>query len=126
MAPRDQHQDFVERRRFGRRRTVWHAWIKVPGREKEPCVVRNFALEGALLTFPGQMPVAQRFRLIIDVVNFEAECFVRHRSGHGVGVYFDEFALSELPPGKPRPAEIVRYLQEEEARRCSSAGDIPR
>lgn len=102
---------FHEKRQFGRRQTIWHAWIKVAGREREPCIVRNFSITGALLEFEGAPPVAARFRLMIDAYRFEAECYVRHRSATGVGVYFDELALPQLPPWVTRPHELVAMLK---------------
>lgn len=91
-----------DRRQFGRRTTLWHAWIKIAGRDREPCIVRNFSVAGALLEFPGAVPAINRFRLAIDIFRFEAECFVRHRSVGGLGVNFDELtqpdALSSCTP----------------------------
>ena len=84
-----------DRRQFGRRTTLWHAWIRIAGREPEPCIVRNFSVAGALLEFPGAVPVIGRFRLIIDIFSFEAECFVRHRGTRGLGVYFDDLSLPD-------------------------------
>lgn len=108
----------ADRRQFGRRQTLWHAWIKIAGRAREPCIVRNFSVTGALLEFAGAVPVVDRFRLIIDVHGFEADCYVRHRSRVAVGVYFDDIGQAAQPSSSPRPEEIVaRVRHEARARR---------
>jgi hypothetical protein len=82
--------DGVEKRRFGRRNTLWHAWIAVDGRPREACIVRNFSVAGAMLEFPDRVPETRSFRLIIDAFGFETLCSVRHRRGQLVGVFFPE------------------------------------
>jgi hypothetical protein len=96
-----------ERRQFGRRRTVWHAWVKVAGRDREPCVVRNISEGGALLEFEGAVPAAGRLILIIDTLDFELPCHVRHRSQTGLGVNFDETGAGDVPARRVRTAEVV-------------------
>lgn len=108
---RDRRSD--ERRQFGRRQTLWHAWAKVAGREREACIVRNFSVVGALLEFTGAAPVADRLRLVIDAYGFEAECYVRHRSKLGLGVNFDELAMAEARSVQCTPEELLAILKRE-------------
>ena len=85
----------VHERRFGRRRLICHAWVKVGRRQPFACVVRNISWQGALLEFDGEPPMANRFRLLIEDPYFEAECEVKHRRNNAVGVYFDEAHLAD-------------------------------
>lgn len=70
-------------------------------------MVRNFSSAGALLEFDGQMPIAARFRLIIDEYEFEVACYVKHRSRLALGVYFSEFDENNRPTGKGSAANVV-------------------
>ncbi len=88
----------IENRQFGRRQTLWHGWVNVAGREREPCRVRNFSSAGALLEFDRAMPCAGRFRLTIEESGFEVDCSVRHRGRNGLGVYFTEPTETVDPP----------------------------
>ena len=108
-----------ERRNFGRRKTLWHAWIKVSGRGREPCVVRNFSTAGALLEFEGGSPTANRFRLMIDAFEFEAACYVRHRSKFGLGVYFDVLVEPAII-SKCTPEDIVATMRQQADRSAGS------
>jgi hypothetical protein len=101
-----------EKRQFGRRNVVWHAWVKVAGRDRHPCIVRNFSVAGALLEFDGPVPAADRCVLIIDRFNFEANCFVRHRSKTAVGVYFTDTMDGVVVPGKVTAEAIVARINE--------------
>lgn len=115
MTREFQHAD---KRQFGRRTVLWHAWIKVAGRDREACIVRNFSVTGALLEFANDTPAADRFHLTIDHFNFTAECFVRHRSRTGVGVYFSDTVLNGRVINGVAPAEVVTRIQiERELRR---------
>jgi hypothetical protein len=77
-----------ERRQFGRRSTVWHAWVLLNGRPRVTCIVRNFSVGGALLEFLDSPPPVQNFKLAIEHLDFKTHCDVRHRNGTAVGVYF--------------------------------------
>jgi len=94
----DRNLSSTDNRRFGRRRTLWHAWVSVPGREREPCRVRNLSVEGALLEFERTVPCAGRFKLTIEETGFEVDCSVRHRGSSGLGVYFNEASDAFEPP----------------------------
>jgi hypothetical protein len=113
--PMDREPQRREQRQFGRRQTLWHAWIKVPGRDREPCIVRNFSVAGALLEFEHGPPTAARFTLLIDIFNFTADCYVKHRSATGIGVYFAELTDGTTPRSATSAAEIVDRLQRDQA-----------
>jgi hypothetical protein len=93
-------------RQFGRRQTIWHAWVLVAGRPALACIVRNISPTGALLEFPDGAPVAPKFELIIDYMAFSSACEVRHRSHRSAGVYFP---LHVLPTAEPdvTPTRVV-------------------
>lgn len=111
-----------EKRQFGRRTVLWHAWIKVAGRDREACIVRNFSVTGALLEFASETPAADRFQLAIDHFNFTAECYVRHRSRTGVGVYFSDTVLNGQAINGIAPAEVVARIQAERELRRRGPG----
>jgi PilZ domain len=94
MKPLSQF-DGADRRQFGRRSTVWHAWVVVAGRPRQACIVRNVSPTGALLEFPDAPPEAHEFRLLIDTLGFEARCDVRHRNRNLIGVFFPRDAASD-------------------------------
>jgi hypothetical protein len=90
--------DGVDRRQFGRRNTLWHAWILVAGRPRQACMIRNVSQSGALLEFPDRPPEASEFTLIIDNPPFEARCDVRHRNRNLVGVFFPQTSAADAVP----------------------------
>ena len=104
---------FLERRQFGRRRTLWHAWVKVAGRGREPCIVRNFSEAGALLEFDGPVPVAGHLILTIEPFGFEVACHVRHRSRTGLGVNLDDSADGDIWTRRVSAADIVARMRRE-------------
>jgi hypothetical protein len=104
---------YTEKRQFGRRAGLWHAWVKVAGRDREPCIVRNFSQGGALLEFDGTPPVADRFILTIDRYNFTSDCYVRHRSATGIGVLFSLTEAVAHVPGRATPQEVVARIEAE-------------
>ncbi len=78
----------VERRQFGRRETNLHAWIKIPGRPLQPCVVRNMSVGGAMLTCDAPRALPFNFELVIEADKSIYECEARHCSETGIGVMF--------------------------------------
>ena len=92
-----------DRRDFGRRATVIHAWAFPKGRARVPCVVRNISTSGALLEFAYGSPQADSFRLVVPVLDQEWWCDVRHRRPNALGVYFD-FMDRIMAPGPPQRA----------------------
>lgn len=52
------------------------------------CIVRNVSQGGALLEVDDPKKVPLHFRLHIAADQFLAECEVKHRTEHGVGVLF--------------------------------------
>ncbi len=79
----------ADRRDFGRRASVIHAWAFPSGRARVPCIIRNISTSGALLEFAYGSPKADSFRLVVPSLRQEWICDVRHRRPHSLGVYFD-------------------------------------
>lgn len=77
-----------EKRQFGRRRTLIHAVIVLAKGRQMSCIVRNVSQGGALLEVDEPKHVPLHFRLYVAADQFLADCEVRHRSEHGVGVLF--------------------------------------
>ncbi len=103
---------YVEKRKFGRRSALWHAWVAVNGRAREACIIRNISEAGALLEFPDLVPEALNFRLMVDEADFEAICDVRHKRGRFVGVFFTRApVITEVDRG-PTGTEIAFQLRE--------------
>ena len=89
------HQMHLERRAFGRRRAVWHAWIIHSNLQRLPCCVRNVSDGGALLELgvPEWLPAT--FDLLVDGPDLRLPCELVHRGKHGVGVTFTDPDLSQ-------------------------------
>lgn len=83
-----------ESRKFGRRRALIHAFIVNKCGHRLPCIVRNISVGGALLEVDEPKHVPNRFKLVIDADSFEADCDIRHRTEHGVGVFFDDCRIA--------------------------------
>jgi PilZ domain-containing protein len=77
-----------ERRQFGRRSTVWHAWVVTSTKQRYACCIRNVSSGGALLELENTSVVPLRFDLEIDTHELLVLCEVRHRGQHGVGITF--------------------------------------
>ena len=77
-----------EDRQFGRRRSLIHAIVVNKRGGRTMCLVRNISPGGALLEVEDQGLLSQQLTLIIDADAFEADCDVRHRTEHAIGVYF--------------------------------------
>lgn len=75
---------------FGRRGSLWHAWVVMNGRRRLPCVVRTISKTGALLEFADLLPNTSQFRLVVEGHGLDLECNVRHVRSHSVGVYFSD------------------------------------
>ena len=104
--------DGHEKRKFGRRNTLWHAWVIVPGCPRQACLVRNFSVAGALIEFPDRPPEAYQFRLVIDEFKFETLCDVRHRRDNMVGVFFPRAYAVAVTEKRPNGHEIVLGIRE--------------
>ncbi len=112
----DQH---AERRQFGRRWSCVHGWVKINGRPRQPCIVRNFSEGGALLEMPWPCELPDYFRLSIDAIEFDIGCERRHERPGAVGVQFISQAEAEIrafyrtlealaqPPGAAAPASTA-------------------
>ncbi|MGI9426011.1 MAG: PilZ domain-containing protein [Hyphomicrobiaceae bacterium] len=79
----------IERRQFGRRKTVIHAWVLTKGGTRVPCIIQNLSPRGALLEFPNGAPATEKFRLVFGADQRERRCVVRHRQPNTLGVSFD-------------------------------------
>ena len=76
-------------RRFGPRREVTlAAHIKLIGKPRIPCTVRNISPSGALIEFATDIELPATFRLDIDQDLFEVNCELRHGEGRRFGVEF--------------------------------------
>lgn len=98
----------VDRRNFGRRQTVWHAWIYVSGRPRMACLVRNISAGGALLECDVPVWMGHELRLVIEPYDIDVACDVRHKGLHGLGVQFQ--AMLDHPavrsPDRPNTAAL--------------------
>lgn len=83
-----------ESRRFGRRRALIHAFIVNKNGHRIPCIVRNISTGGALLEVKDPKQIPNRLTLLIDADSFEADCDIRHRTAHAVGIYFNEIRIA--------------------------------
>jgi hypothetical protein len=79
-----------EKRNFGRRNFICHAFVRVGRQQPRPCLLRNISQTGALVEFDGTPPGSNVFDLIVAEPRFEARCEVKHRRGSALGVYFSE------------------------------------
>ena len=79
-----------ERRQFGRRSAVWHAWVERDGAQRLACVVRNVSAQGALLELAAPTWLPPYFDLVLELDQIRLTCEVRHKGIHGVGVMFKD------------------------------------
>ena len=84
----------TEARQFGRRRALIHAFIVTEKGHRIACIVRNISAGGALLEVEEPKQIPNRFKLLVEVDGFDADCDIRHRVAHGVGVYFNEVRIA--------------------------------
>ena len=101
-----------DRRDFGRRHTVMHAWAFPKGRDRVPCTVRNISSTGALLEFASGSPPFDSFRLAIPVLRQEWWCDVRDRRPNHLGVHFDYMDRILAPSASPRMKGTFRDLHQ--------------
>lgn len=83
-----------DQRRFGRRRALIHAFIVNKNGHRVPCIVRNISTGGALLEVRDPRQVPTKLTLLIEADSFEADCDIRHRTAHGVGIYFRDIRIA--------------------------------
>jgi hypothetical protein len=81
-------------RRFGRRRALIHVFAVNSKALHVPCLVRNISMGVALLEVEDPLMLSQSFALIIDADGFAADCEIRHRGRHGVGVDFQDIRMA--------------------------------
>lgn len=78
----------ADKRKFGRRPSGGHGWVKVRGRPAIPCVIKNISQGGALLEFQTAEMLPYRFRLVIYSEGIDSDCETRHQTGNLMGVEF--------------------------------------
>ena len=85
-----------ERRSFGRRDTCLTGWIKVRGRPRLYCKIRNRSSGGVFLECspPAWLPI--RFDLVLEDSNEVIHCEFRHYSTNGVGAAFCQPEADEV------------------------------
>ena len=100
----------ADRRQFGRRSSVWHAWIVTGTRQRIACCVRNVSTGGALLELAVPATLPQQFELLIEERNLSIRCELRHRGEHGIGISFQDvemgrhlYELTANQPARPAP-----------------------
>jgi hypothetical protein len=115
LKPPSNFTQSADRRRFGRRRMVWHAWIVTPGPRRTACTVRNVSSGGALLELDVPAWLPHEFMLCLEDSAMSALCDVRHRGRHGVGISFrhaaEGLALARLAGTR---GETVRFAPTEQ------------
>ena len=102
----------VERRQFGRRSTLFHAWIVTSNKQRVACRIRNVSTGGALLELAVAAVLPPKFDLLIEDRQLKIRCELRHRSELEVGISFSDidkgrelYELSALQPQPKKPAE---------------------
>lgn len=90
----------LERKPFGRRRPVWHAWIIPSSLQRLACCVRTVSNGGALLELAVPEWLPAQFDVFIEGPDLRLQCELTHRGKHGVGVIFTD---------ANRAAELVAY-----------------
>ncbi|MBI1386501.1 MAG: hypothetical protein GC150_16455 [Rhizobiales bacterium] len=99
-----------DRRRFGRRTTSLHGWVRVRGLPAIACMVRNVSQKGALLVLDRVVRLPYFFELEIEVLEFRGPVEIRHQSGARVGVFLleadiDMSLLDARAPAEPLMVE---------------------
>ena len=84
-----------DRRSFGRRTAMWHAWVITGTKQRFPCRVVNISSGGALLELEVTPALPPRFDLALEGTDIVIKCDVRHRGEHGIGVSFTDAAAGE-------------------------------
>ena len=83
----------LDGRHFGRRRSLIHAFVTNGRGGRATCLVRNISIGGALLEVETPLLISQQLTLVGDADQFEADCDVKHRTRHGIGVYFRDVRI---------------------------------
>lgn len=106
------HNDEI--RRFGRRRALIHAFIMNDKGHRTACIVRNISDGGALLEVEEPKQIPHHFQLLIEADGFEADCDIRHRVEHAVGVYFNEIRIARNGRDTRQDGPSLKSLTEPE------------
>jgi hypothetical protein len=83
----------MERRQFGRRNTNLNGWVRISGRPKLPCVIRNLTPKGALLEMEVPTWLPFQFELALEPGSEKLTCQVRHVLNGAIGVMFCDFEV---------------------------------
>ena len=84
----------ADNREFGRRRALIHAFIVNKHGHRTACIVRNISIGRALLEVEDPKQVPHKLTLVIEADGFEADCEIRHRVAHAIGVYFTDIRIA--------------------------------
>lgn len=79
---------FSERRQFGRRTTRIHAWIALPGRPRQACIVKNLSPCGALIELLEDGLLPFKFPLVMGAPEEVVICQACHQDRNLIGVQF--------------------------------------
>lgn len=93
----------LERRQFGRRQTQIQGWVRVPGRARVPCLIKNLSVLGAFLEMESTDWLPFRFGLQVGSSRIEQTCEIKHTAANGVGVVFLEGVSQEIPVKRRAP-----------------------
>lgn len=104
-----------ERKPFGRRRPVWHAWIIPSSLQRLACCVRNVSNGGALLELDVPEWLPAQFEVFIEGPDMRLHCETVHRGKHGVGVIFSEADMA---------AELITYCNDRMDERLMANGGV--
>ena len=104
----------ADRRQFGRRSALWHAWIVTGNKQRLACCIRNVSTGGALLEMAVPATLPQKFDLLIEDRQLTIRCDLRHRGEHGIGISFvdaeqgrDLYELSAAEPERQAPRVVA-------------------
>jgi hypothetical protein len=96
-----------DRRKFGRRDTCSEGWIRVRGKPRMLCKVRNQTPAGAFLECDDSRSLPFHFELILDGITDAVPCEIRHTLNSGVGVFFIAHATEETGGKETRSPILV-------------------
>lgn len=77
-----------DRRAFGRRETNVLAWVRIDGRPRLRCYIRNITPKGAFLEFEPPTWLPFRFMVEIESDGTLFGCEIRHARQTGIGILF--------------------------------------
>jgi hypothetical protein len=81
-------RNLLDRRAFGRRRSLIHASILIAGRPPSPCVLCNFSRNGGMLQLSERLELPFRFQLRFHLTGEVLDCELKHVRTRWIGVQF--------------------------------------